>query len=248
MPIYEKPTKVLMQEWATQHLVPGQIFKKSEPIQWFADHYPKIKSNTVGLHVEGMSINNPTRRHHPGIRAGRGFDLFYKLGPNQFRLWARDSDPAPKYKDDFDKPAVDGEDDPLEPDEPGITKEFAFERDLRNYLAKNLSLIEPGLKLYEEEEIVGVEFPVGGRFIDILAVDKDDRYVVIELKVSRGYDRVLGQLLRYMAWVKQNMDATRPVRGVIVGNEITSDLKLAASLIPDVKLLEYELSLKLRPA
>jgi endonuclease len=42
-----------------------------------------------------------------------------------------------------------------------------------------------GLRLYEEEGITGVEFPVGRRFIDILAVDKDGRYVVVELKVSR---------------------------------------------------------------
>jgi hypothetical protein len=34
--------------------------------------------------------------------------------------------------------------------------------------------MEPGLHLYEEEEITGVEFPVGGRLIDILAVDKDE--------------------------------------------------------------------------
>jgi len=73
-------------------------------------------------------------------------------------------------------------------------------RDLRNYLVRNLGLIEPGLRLYDEEGITGVEFPVGGRFIDILALDRHDRYVVIELKVSRGYDRVVGQLLRYMGW------------------------------------------------
>jgi endonuclease len=29
-----------------------------------------------------------------------------------------------------------------------------------------------GLRLYEEEGITGVEFPVGRRFIDMLAVDK----------------------------------------------------------------------------
>ena len=40
-----------------------------------------------------------------------------------------------------------------------------------------------GLRLSDEEGITGVEFPVGGRFIDILALDRHDRYVVIELKV-----------------------------------------------------------------
>ena len=134
-------------------------------------------------------------------------------------------------------------------DEPSVeaTREFAFERDLRNYLVKNLGLIEPGLRLYDEEGITGVEFPVGGRFIDILAVDKDGRYLVVELKVSRGYDRVVGQLLRYMSWVEQNLGASQKARGVIVANEITTDLKLAASRIPDIRLIEYEISFKLRP-
>jgi hypothetical protein len=31
--------------------------------------------------------------------------------------------------------------------------EFAYECDLQNYLAKNLHRIEPGLRLYEDEEI-----------------------------------------------------------------------------------------------
>jgi RecB family endonuclease NucS len=80
-----------------------------------------------------------------------------------------------------------------------------------------------------------------------LAVDKNGGYVVVELKVSRGYDRVIGQLLRYMGWVQQNMETVRPVRGIIVANEITADLKLAASRMPDVRLIEYRLSFELKP-
>ena len=58
----------------------------------------------------------------------------------------------------------------------------------------------------------------------ILAVDKQSAYVVIELKVSRGYDRTIGQLLRYMAWVKKNMETPKPVRGFIVANaSVTND-------------------------
>jgi hypothetical protein len=192
MPIYERPTKSLMTAWAAEHLSTGQIFKKTAPVQWFTEHYPKIKSNTVSMHIEGMSVNNPVRKHHANIRPGSGHDLFYKLGPNQFRLWVRDSDPAPLYKEDIEKRESDNADgvtpDGEADDELGVesTREFAFERDLRNYLVRNLGLIEPGLRLYDEQGIIGVEFPVGGRFIDILAVDKDGRYVIIELKVSRG--------------------------------------------------------------
>jgi hypothetical protein len=232
--------------------LPGQIFDKASVAKWFATHYPKIKRNTVHMHVEGMSVNNTVRKHHPSIRRGTGYDLFYKLGPDQFRLWNPETDPAPLYKQDIEKRnAENGDSAPVkaeaeaEQDVEGA-REFAFERDLRNYLVRNLGLIEPGLRLYDEEGITGVEFPVGGRFIDILAVDKDGHYVVVELKVSRGYDRVVGQLLRYMGWVRQNMETSQAVRGIIVANEITADLRLAASLIPDVRLIEYEISFKLR--
>jgi RecB family endonuclease NucS len=92
-----------------------------------------------------------------------------------------------------------------------------------------------------------LEFPAGGRYIDILAVDAQGSYVVVELKVSRGYDRVIGQLLRYMSWVEQNMETSKPVRGIIVAKEITNDLKLAASRISGVRLIEYEIEFKLRP-
>ena len=70
---------------------------------------------------------------------------------------------------------------------------------------------------------------------------------MIELKVSRGYDRVVGQLLRYMAWVEQQMEPSKPVRGIIVAKETTEDLKLAASRISNVRLIEYEIEFKLRP-
>lgn len=252
MPIYERPTKSLMGDWAKETLSPGQTFRKSAAVQWFAKNYPKIKSNTVSMHVEGMAVNNPVRKHHPSIRAGTGYDLFYKIGPDQFRLWVPESDPAPRYKDDLEKQElsetenIGAETEPEADASVEAAQEFAFERDLRNYLVKNLALIETGLRLYDEEGITGVEFPVGGRFIDILAIDRDGCYVVVELKVSRGYDRVVGQLLRYMGWVEQNMETTQPVRGIIVAKEITSDLKLAASRLSDVRLIEYEISFKLR--
>lgn len=70
----------------------------------------------------------------------------------------------------------------------------------------------------------------------------------MELKVSRGYGRVVGQILRYMAWVKKHLASGQRVRGIIVANEVTEDLRLAASLIPDLLLFEYSISMKLKPA
>ena len=120
---------------------------------------------------------------------------------------------------------------------------------MQNYLAKNLHLIESGLTLFEDEGINGLEFPVGGRFIDILATDSDGNYVVIELKVSKGYDRVVGQLLRYVAWIRKNQtEPGQSVRGIIVARHISEDLLLACSGVQGVQLFEYELSVSLREA
>jgi len=74
-----------------------------------------------------------------------------------------------------------------------------------------------------------VEFEAGGKRIDILAVDKDNKFVIIELKVSRGYEKVIGQILRYRAWVRKNLAGEQGIRGVIIAKVITDDLKLAAS-------------------
>ncbi len=134
-----------------------------------------------------------------------------------------------------------------ESDEEEVDREFAAESDLRDFLSKNLTRIEPGPRLFEDSDRSGVEFPVGGRFIDILARDAKDNYVVVELKVSRGYDRAVGQLLRYMAWVQANLAGGKPVRGVIVASGITDDLKLAASLVPNVRLFQYEIEFRLKP-
>lgn len=239
-----------MEEWAREQLQAGRVFAKGEPVSWFKRHYPNIKSNTVEMHVEGMAVNNRNRRHHSNIKIGSGHDLFWKVGPGQFRLWNPDADPSPRYKADLEaedevKPLEENNLDEGSSAVPGGT--FAFERDLQNYLVRNLHVLEPGLSLYEEEGFNGVEYNAGGRFIDILAVDKDGNFTVIELKVSRGYDRVIGQLLRYMGWVEQNLGSGRVVRGIIVANEITPDLVLATRRLPAVNLFEYKISFSVLP-
>ena len=257
MTIYQKPTKSLMLEFARECLKPGQVFDRTEAIDWFAKHYPKINPKTVEMHVEGMAVNNPVRKHHTNIKPGAGFDLFFKVGPRKFRLWEQDRDPLPRYRADIiasENGEVESasESASLVPTPDGDERarsdnEFAFERDLQNYLVKNLSSLEEGLTIYRDEEFTGVEYPVGGRYIDILAVDAAGGFVVIELKVSRGYDRTIGQLLRYMGWVRQNLASGKQVRGIIVASDITEDLKLAASQIENVRLVEYEISFRLRP-
>jgi endonuclease len=242
MAIYSKPVRSLMKDMANE-LAPNPecIFSKQQVVTWFAKNYPKIKTGTVTAHLIRLSTNATSRTHY-SPKPGED-DVFYQLDRSRFRLYQPTHDPSPIYTtqalaDDSAK------EDQEESADVGRSGQFAYETDLRNYLAKDLSSIEPGLRLYEDEGITGIEFPVGGRFVDILAIDKDGTFVVIELKVSRGYDRVVGQLLRYMAWLRQNQaDSNQRIRGIIVAREISEDLLLACSVVPSVELFEYQLSL-----
>ncbi len=134
-----------------------------------------------------------------------------------------------------------------EREEPDIAgSEFAFETDLRDYLAKNLNLVETGLSLYTDDRGAGVEYPVDNGRIDILARDVHGNFLVLELKVSEGRSKTLGQILYYMGWVDRELAKGKKVRGVIVAKEVPEDLKLACTRIPDVSLCEYDLQVSLR--
>lgn len=124
---------------------------------------------------------------------------------------------------------------------------FALEADLRDFLANNLSVIEPGLHLYEQGGQTGIEFPIEHGYIDILAKDCDGRFVVIELKLSRGRNRTIGQLLYYIGWVDQHLGAGTACRGIIIANEITDDLVIATRRVSGVSLYRYRVSLAVEP-
>jgi hypothetical protein len=190
----------------------------------------------VVCHIVKLTTNDATRVHYG---ADKEDDVLFKESSGVYRLYDPQRDPPPIYKGSVKQPENE------EDAEEGAGQEFAYESDLRDFLARHLSMIEPGLKLYEDEGIGGVEFPAGDRRIDILAQDRDGRFVVIELKVSRGHERVVGQMAYYLAWVKQNLSDGQVVRGIIVAREVTDELKMALSILPDVAVYHYELKVTL---
>jgi hypothetical protein len=255
--IYSKSTREIFKEFVDSFVPPkgvgfvprkaladGGHFTREEILHWFAKNYPKIKQGTINAHLIIMSTNAPGRVHHH-LRANGADDLLFQINRKSFRLYQEGRDPPPIYNQDATAPP-DEEDDEVQE----ASTEFAYEDDLRNYLAKNLQMIESRLILYEDEAegITGIQFPVGGRFIDILAVSSKGDFVVIELKVSRGHERGVGQIARYMGWVRKNLAETdQDVRGVIVARQISQDLVLACSELPNVRLFEYQLSVFLKP-
>ena len=249
--IYEKPVWQLLIDFANQTMdLEGSTFTPQDATRWFQQNYPDIKKGTVNAHVRMMSTNVKSRLHW-STKAHH--NVFFSLGSGTYRKYRLDQDPPPiMSKDDVSYNQneseigqfVGGESENQREITGGA--EFAFERDLQNYLTKNLESVEAGLQLYHQDGITGIEYPVGGRRIDILAVDAENNLVVLELKVSKGHDRVIGQILRYMGWLKENLaDDDQNVRGIIIAKDITSDLKWACSATQGISLREYSISFSL---
>jgi endonuclease len=130
--------------------------------------------------------------------------------------------------------------------------EFALESHLRDFIARNLGTIPIANKkltlFLDQSKRNGIEYPTDVGFIDILSVDEKGNFVVFELKLSRGPDKAMGQLLRYMGWVKRTLAGQREVHGVIVAKDIDEKLRYAVLPVPNVSLLEYEVDFRLRAA
>ena len=85
--------------------------------------------------------------------------------------------------------------------------EFVLEMHLEDFLIKNWERtpLSKNYDIYkdEDEEVSGKQFPTDTGPIDILAISKDKKeYLVIELKKGRASDNVVGQVQRYMGFIK----------------------------------------------
>jgi hypothetical protein len=130
--------------------------------------------------------------------------------------------------------------------------EFSLEKHLQQFIAGNLPsllIAKKRLRLYRDSaNREGVEYPTATGPIDILAVDDDSHFYVLELKLSHGPDKAMGQLTRYMGWVRQHLANGKEVHGVIVAKNMSERLRYAALAVPGVTLLEYEVNFKLKDA
>jgi endonuclease len=129
---------------------------------------------------------------------------------------------------------------------------FGLEYQLRDFLAQNLQSVDvhgKRLRLYVDPAgRDGIEYPTAVGPIDILAVDETGAFFVFELKRARSPDRAIGQLARYMGWVRQTIGKGHAVSGVIIAKEISGNLRYAVSVVPNVSLFEYEVEFHLKPA
>jgi hypothetical protein len=130
--------------------------------------------------------------------------------------------------------------------------EFALESHLEEFMDVNWDNIDFGSTLARykaEDDQSGRQFPAGPWSIDFLCIDKDTRdLVVIELKRGKSSDSTVGQVLRYISWVKENIASPgQKVRGIIVAKVVDDALRYAVKGLQMVDVLTYKVDFKLFP-
>lgn len=129
---------------------------------------------------------------------------------------------------------------------------FGLERHLHDFLRDNWTKTEFGrewtLEVDEGEPEAGYEYPTSIGKIDLLARNRQGKdWLVIELKRGQTSDETVGQVLRYMGWVQENLlEPGAEVRGLIIAHKADEKIKYALKLAQGVDLRLYEVSFCLR--
>lgn len=215
----------------------------------------EVNNSTINAQCLVLSVNQPSRIHYPQnqkprlTNSGSSYDVLFSIGKGQVVLYNPDEHGVWEiYENDFDGLEIrqivsdDTEIDDIIEERNSFL--FPLEANLRDFLIKNLGTFkERNLHLYiDDNERDGREYPTEVGPIDILAKDDYGNFIVFELKLSRGADKALGQLLRYMGWVKKHLANGKEVVGIIVANKMDTKIKYAVSMIPEVSLWEYEMN------
>ena len=130
---------------------------------------------------------------------------------------------------------------------------FALEEHLEEFLVQNWPQTDLGKEydIYEEEgERVGQQYQTDTGPLDILAISKDRKsLLVVELKKGRASDVVVGQTLRYMGYVQEELaEKGQNVRGVIIALEDDQRIRRALAVMPSIVFYRYQIRFKLMKA
>jgi len=128
---------------------------------------------------------------------------------------------------------------------------FGLEKYLHEFLVDNWDVTELSNEwalLEEDGEIVGSHYytdEVGE--IDLLAKHvSDNRWLVIELKKNQTSDSTVGQILRYMGWVRRKLVSDgEKVEGLIICREVDIKLQYALDGQTDIKCMTYQVNFTL---
>src|SRR6266516_846896 len=238
--IYDRPIWALMKDAAAELSPPYTV---ADIVAWFAEHYPKVNRSSVRAHITGLTANDRNRHHY---HVGGMPALFVRQPDKTLVPFDPDSDHETDDERIDDEQSIDG------PDEVATeqTAEFMLEAHLEEFLVGNWPSIGWGRALEIWSGPAGesghqLATPVGR--LDFLCIDHTTgALVVVELKRGRPSDKVVGQVARYMGYVRtQIAGPDQAVDGLIVAHDADDALRYAVSAFPGLHLMTYEVTFQL---
>lgn len=129
---------------------------------------------------------------------------------------------------------------------------FGLEKHLHEFLIENWQNIELGkdwaIYIDPDNDETGSEFRCEVGRIDILARHKTkNEWLVVELKRGRTSDKTVGQLLRYIGWVKECLAKPNDIiRGLIICRHADKRITYALKTVENVEVIHYEVEFRLK--
>ena len=126
---------------------------------------------------------------------------------------------------------------------------FYMEKQLEDFIIENWDNTQLGEELeliYEEGSLKSQQYRTDIGPIDILVKHrKTGSYVVIELKKNQTSDDTVGQILRYMGWVKEKLGDEK-VQGIIIAGKYDEKLDYARKMITGLDVFIYQVQFNLK--
>ncbi|MBC8009780.1 MAG: DUF1016 family protein [Burkholderiales bacterium] len=202
------------------YYAPGQVLFHRRPVRW-TDTYIERGSMSLPLKRSAGSIGTVSNLS----RSGHQEELDKLVGLTQ-------------------APTITSTDATIE--DPAT---FALEAHLQEFLVHNWrqTVLGRNYDIYQDEETDGEQVQADGGFIDILAISKDKKeLLVVELKKGRASDVVVGQIQRYMGYVLDELaEENQTVRGIIVALDDDLRIRRALRVAPSIEFYRYEVSFRL---
>ena len=238
--IYDRPIWALMQDAAADLSPPYTV---GEIVAWFAQHYPKIRASSVRAHIKGLTANDPSRHHYQVS----GRTALFVHQPDRTLMPYDDT----AITDTDDEELVDEPElaDDLTPEQ---TPEFVLEAHLEEFLVGNWKSIgwDRPLEIWtgpDGQSGHQLVTPIGR--LDFLCSDhRANALIVVELKRGRPSDKVVGQVARYIGYVRTHLAKPgQEVEGLIIAHEADDPLRYAVAAFPGLQLMTYAVTFQLNP-